>query len=94
MPITTTPMQRIAFSWKTGSSVRHPLFCVVFKTEENLRPWSIAQLSPIHTIISQDISERPIFLYDAPGTPGGVCRIDADVVRKVKPAVVKKASKK
>ena len=32
-------------------------------------------------------------MYDAPGTPGGVCRIDADVVKKRKPAVVK-ASKK
>ena len=32
-------------------------------------------------------------MYDAPGTQGGVCKIDADVVRKVKPAVVK-ASKK
>ena len=32
-------------------------------------------------------------MYDAPGTPGGVCKIDADVVKKVKPAVVK-ASKK
>ena len=28
-------------------------------------------------------------MYDAPGTPGGVCKIDADVVKKVKPAVVK-----
>jgi len=32
-------------------------------------------------------------MYDAPGTPGGVCKIDADVVKKIKPAVVK-ASKK
>ena len=32
-------------------------------------------------------------MYDAPGGPGGVCRIDADTAKGLKPAVVKRAGK-